>query len=452
MRDEALLKDQKLEEERRRQAKAKRQAELEGKYVIRRTIDRFELPSDPKSTGQAAFAMLGTLAARSLPRILKSFRDIGASSYVGRILLGELAIGIKKMCFDNVPAEFVRRITDMECDNLPEGFDGKTLEEAREMEHLWTHDVSQAVERWLDSMEQGQDAPASLTIISSPGGSAAMLKLVVEAFKDRHPHKPVYLYTVMSEDKSLRLRFPRLREVYAPYVAGSIIHDNRRSSPLNDLGIRMLFGAMAASPALGGQPTQFTNAFARLFDTDSSVRYATTATWTESIPVSYLAPDADEGETYVTRGSVLEQKVLRGVKTLVEETDRQSVLLPTAPAGHARYAYVILPIIPDGRYSELIKRVEANLKSWIETHADGLKVHFASIGVDVTPETTTLPIIITLLVGLDDDGTKLDEYARKLITVPQLSADTTSTIDPGSLDTEVKRRVGRPRKEEGSGN
>jgi hypothetical protein len=384
---------------------------LKGGCILRPTTDVWRR-ADGK--GQIVIAGAGGYFSRQLPYILEAYARAGAADFVGPILYIDLDDSEQRIALESIPAEFASRVVVVQCPLLSVGLNGCTVQEALGMKHLWWHDVDQGVDQWLGLMQR-EFQPAVLLSFFSSAGTAALLYPALKKYRARYPHAPVYSTTILDHKTVVRQRFPTVRELYGhdDLVRGTIIADNTRHPQQSDIAIASLFAAMTNASWLNAMPLQMWNGMSYVFPKELPIRYATVAAWGEMIPLHHIPSwHAVLPEVYYTKGALVEEKLLRGIKYVVEHPELQAVPLEAAKRGHSRLLYVIAPIIPEPHFRSIAQRVDANLAEW-KAQTDGdLLINYASLGTRMHPQLAEVPIIIVLLQPLETDGAELDDLAQ----------------------------------------
>jgi len=397
-----------------------RQQLLEGASILRPETDVWRRTA---GRGQLCIAGAGGYFSRLVPYILQTFKRAHMDDYIGAILYIDLDDAEANECLRTIPAEFADRIIVAKCPNLPVGLHGCSVEEALALRHLWGHDVQRATEQWLSVMQRNY-LPALCLAFPSSAGHAGLLYPALTAYKERYPQSPIYSTTILDSKTVVRQRFPSVRKLYYQngLVRGTIITDNIRDHKRSDASIALLYAAMTGANWLGDLPVQMWNGAADLFAKETGVRFATVTAWGEMLPVYHIPAWHDLPAVYHTKAAIVEEKILRGITSLLQHPELQAVPLEPAAKGATRLLYVIAPLIPEPFFRTVAERVDANLAAWrAETDSD-LLINYASIGAPIGPETQETPLFIVLLQPLADDGSALDGLALG-----------THTIDPKFL-------------------
>lgn len=413
-------------EKRRRFSQAKtqeqhrRQPLLEGASILWSQSDIWRRTA---GKGQICIAGAGGYFSRQLPYILETFTRAHLDDYIGAILYIELDDAEEGECTRNVPSDFADRVIVAKCPNLPVGLHGCSVEEALTLRHLWGHDVQRATEQWLSQMQRYY-LPALCLAFPSSAGHAALLYPALTAYKERYTQSPIYSTTILDSKTVVRRRFPSVRQLYHQHglVRGTIITDNTRDHKRSDAAIALLYAAMTGATWLGDLPVQMWNGVADVFAKETGVRFATVTAWGEMVPVYHIPAWHDLPAIYHTKAAIVEEKILRGITSLLEHPELQAIPLEPAAKGATRLLYVIAPLIPEPFFRTVAERVDANLAAWrAQTDAD-LLINYASIGAPMSPDTQETPLFIVLLQPLADDGSAIDGLALG-----------THTIDPKFL-------------------
>jgi hypothetical protein len=415
---------------------ARRAPQLEHSYQLRPRSDQWKVEH---GSGEIAYVELGTAAARQCPATLGYYEAIGVSNDVGGILLAELAKAERDDCLRDIPDAFRDRVTQVVCNNLPGGLHGATVEEAEQMRDMCYHDVLIATEKWLRYLDS-HTTHELLIVRASPGGHMALLPTIIATYRTRYRHKPIYLMTILDHKDVVRERFPAMRALFAQQVNGTIVLDNLHDHQRNDVGAQILFPAMSAGSLLGSLPTQIGNALSLVFARSRKVRYATLSVWAETLPVKHIPATSDLEEVYYTKSNLVEERITKGIKILIEQQELQSVPLDPAALGHTRLIYVVAPIIPDPDFTRLTARIDSNLKQWRNNTDRNLLIHYVSTGANLSSERGEVPLVIVLVQPLADDGGGLDRLARD---ANQPSPD--GLLEDTALPKKVRRLNSYPR-------
>jgi hypothetical protein len=256
--------------------------------------------------------------------------------------------------------------------------------------------------------------PAVLLAFISSGGMAGLLYPALEQYKERYVQSPIYCTTILDHKEVVRQRFPAVRQLYCTdgLCRGIIITDNTRHPGRSDTGVALLYAAMTAGAWLGEMPLQMWNGVSYVFAKERAVRYATVSVWAEMIPIYHIPAWHDIlPEVHYTKGAIVEEKIIRGIKYLLEHPELQAVPLEPAGKGHTRLIEVSAPIIPDPDFKAIAQRADANLAQWRVETDPNLLINYASIGFRMNVQTTEVPLVITLLQPLADRGEGLDGLA-----------------------------------------
>lgn len=419
---------------------AYRKSCLENGYLLRHTRDKYERA---KGNGDVAFALFGSYSTGITPDMMEEITKVGAESCVGETLLAELSDKERKQCIEDAPDFFANRVTPVVCAALPGGLQGRTIEEAEEIRHLWIKDLNDAVEVWLDNLDRnGNGRHELLLAIQSAGGHTALKEPALKKYKRRFPDKLAYVITILDQKDVTRRRFPKARRYGKEFERGVIVTDNTRNSERGDVAIQKLIAAAMIGSWAGGQPSQLGNMLAEVFPSDGNIHYATVAAWSESIPVLHIPQYENLPELFYTYKHQLYEKTQRGIKTLATSPQLQSVYLSAAPKGAMRYMYVIIPIVPDPDLSLLAHDVMKAISPWRDEFDRNLQIKFVSCGEAFDATTTKSDITMVLLQPLDDDGSKLDVLSQDGMTIKELPAPEPSQL-PATVPVTTKKR-GRP--------
>lgn len=429
---------------RREQAQAIRAQQLAGGARLRPDDDTWRRS---RGRGQISLLAIGGYASSQLPFILREFGRAGASDHIGIIYLLDLDEDAREQALASIPKGFRARIVEGRCPLIPGGGVGDPIPDVLARDHLWRQDVMEGGREWLRRIQTETEPVLLLTLLSS-GGMAAMGQPVQQAFHQRYPELPIYVTTLLDQKTIVRKRFPAVRQLYAAEsaVRGTILTDNRRYSKQSDLGIAMLFAAMVGATWMGEHPLALWNGLAYVFPTEQSGGFATISVWAEMLPVYHLpANGKDLPAVHYTKAVLLEEKAIRGIRTLMEHPELQSLPLEPAELGRTRVVCTIAPIVPSPDFQVSARRIKESLESWRATTDQDLSLQFASIGAPLMGVTET-PIVVVLLQPVAADGEMVDALAdgthtvdAKFLPAPRvtpvvrtdgyLSAKETSAID-----------------------
>lgn len=389
--------------------RAQREAQLQGCYVLRTHDDIYERTS---GNGGVAVALLGTYGSSQLPLLIDLWARMGVSSSIGGILLAQLNDEERDACLRIIQEqhpEFLSRITLMSCANLPGGFQGMNFQKAFGAQYYWEDDVTTAISNWLRYLDH-QTRHEILLVYVSPGSHSAVLPILVKQYRERYVDKPIYAVTALEDREVKRECFPDIHRALSKICSGVIINDNSRGYKETDQGNAALLSGLIAGGWISGSSLQLGNVLQEVFSPQRSSRYATTSVWMEELPVHYLEGAEGIEEIYYTKEGILQEKILRGITTIIDSPELQGMPLERADEGNTRVIMVVAPIIPEEGFSRLVQRIEGNLKSWRKVHKN-IIINFASIGTELTPTTTQSQVIVALLHPLTDDGTHIDALA-----------------------------------------
>jgi hypothetical protein len=362
--------------------------------------------------GEVAVLVVGSYAAQQLPRVLKTFEAGGCASSVGHIYLIELDGRMLATIMCEIPAIFHDRIVTARVPNFPAGMFGAPIADVLAIEEHWHLDLMEGSRRWLAKLQRAGN-PAMLVTMLSPGGHAALGRPVVEAFINQFPHAVVFGVTILDDKDVLRDRFPELRQYYQDCLLGMIVTDNRRVYKRNDLGISVLFAALAAGTWLTTKGLGIGNAAAFVFPKDQPPpRLATISVAPEMVPVfRFDAWQKYLPEVFWTRADAVEVAAMRAIKSVVEQEHLQALSLDKAGPGRVRVCCVIAPIEPEA-FAKSIARIEESLEAWRMETDPNLSIQFASIGAYFDAETDQAPLIAVLLQPLEAGADEIDGLAR----------------------------------------
>jgi hypothetical protein len=404
------------------QEKKRREELLKDTFELRQAYDDWRRT---QGQGQVAVLCTGTFAARQLPQFLTAFERASAEDHIGIILLLELSEDERDRCLRNVPTQFLSRIVHPRSELCPEGLNGARLAKAMERQEDWWHDAETAINRWL-ALLQHDTRTAVLVDIVSPGGSAILAYPATKRFRAVYPHAPVYMSTIIDHKPEVRFRFPEIRQLLCQdgLVTGTILSDNTRDSKRNDLGNALFYASAVNAPWIDDQPSSLPNLGAHIFPREchcgaAAHKYATMSVAGDTIPVYYV-PEWEHVLPFVhyTKASMAVASIQRCIRTVFEHPSLQSVPLEPVAPGHSRDIYVSAPILPR-HLQDVAERVRDNMAGYLAAKDPHVSLHFASIGVELTPTDLQAPVIAVLVQALQDDGEALDALAVGNYTVAE---------------------------------
>ena len=371
--------------------------------------------------GQLVLLVVGGYASHQLPYILQGFLRGGTQAQVGIILLVELDQNDLTSCLDSIPVEFRDRVVTVDCPLMSGGGVGDPIDVVTSRSHLWKKDLEDAVRRWLARIEH-ETRPVLLLALLSTGGMVAMGYPPLIEFHKRYRDLPIFLITMLDQKQVVRERFPATRQLFMSngLIRGTFLTDNTRHSRESDLSISLLPAAMAGANWIDEKPLAPWNSAAYLFPPEYPGGFATISTWAEMMSVDYFPAWEDVlPEVYYTKGSIFEEKVIRGIKALLESPELQAIPLEPAHKKQIRLIYVTSPLVPDPDLRLSAQRIMDNLEEWRQAEHPQLIINFASAGAPLTPDTKQTPVVITLVQPLADRGEKLDAYAQGTLNVDE---------------------------------
>lgn len=398
-------RQKKVEEARGKQ----KEALANGGIVFRPLADRRRRS---KGRGQIAMLVDGSYGLGVLPYILKAFQQIGAEGHVGLILVVELDLDHQEMALAEIPDVFHDRVIFTHCPHFSVGLSGDRIDEVWGYREKWRTSVEEHTKTWLHRMQR-ETEPGLLFTLLSPGGSAALARPPIEAFRQRYPDYPVYAATILDDKSVVRERFPQMRQFYGGLVRGWIISDNRRHLRQTDLGLSVLFAGMVGATWIGQRPLDIWNGAAYMYPKEQT-RVATLSVWGEMLPVYHVPGFEDAVDPlWYTSGPTFEEKARRGIKTVTEHPELQSLPLEPAPKGVTRITCVVAPIVPPD-LERCATNVDESLAEWREYDPD-LSIQYASTSMPLTPESTEAPMIV---VELQPIAGGLDEVEKLALGAP----------------------------------
>lgn len=381
-------------------------------YLRLRGETETEGPPGTRGRGQIAILAVGTYGARQLPGILQQFERTGAADHVGTIYLLEFDDESRTMCMGMLPETFRDRVVQGETAHFPVGFSNASVERVYEHDELWRKDVEDRADQWLRRM-QAATTPGLLLAVVSPGGMAGLGRPALDAFKQRYPHLPVYLITMLDNRQQVRNRFPTMRQLYLTpdLVRGAIVTDNRRDYKTSDDGIAYLFAGLIGATWVTDRPVTLWNSLGLIFSQDEPLRIGTLSTWIEPLPVATLQDASGELGRYIKTGLV-EEKALRGIRAVVEDPSLQALAIDPVRDGSTLICLVTVPV-DAGELQSVARMIEQRLKAWRERTGLELSIQFASAGAEVDPDINEAPLSVVLLQPLTGGAEVLDGLATQ---------------------------------------
>lgn len=373
--------------------------------------------------GQISIAAYGSYAAGILPATLMEFERAGAEQFVGPILLCELARDIREMCLEDMPPIFRDRVIQVRAPMLPGGLGGETIEEVQLQEKFWLPDVRRGAQAWLEAIDQLRavtDVNPMLNLsIMSPGGHAALGYPVTKEYHKHFPAVPVYASTILDHKTIVRSKYPDLRALYNPerLIRGYITCDNRLDQPRNDFGMAQLFSAMTAGSWLTRKHLGVLNGLNYVFPGDDPGRTGTISVWAETIPVFYLTPwEKVLPGIFYTRGGVVQEKMIRGIESVLGDVSLQGLPLERAGEGATRVLCVIGPIEPKSYRADIVE-VEERIGHALKEQDVDCTLQYASVGQPLTPQSSTAVVSVVLLQAVAAQGEEIDALARGTLPI-----------------------------------
>ncbi len=390
---------------------ARRQELLAQAGVLRPVTD---VRRRSRGRGQIAVLAAGTYSSKLFAPLSHEFVRAGAADFLNTPLLIELDAERLEMCLADMAPEVRKNLVLGTCPHFPGGLAGGSIAEVEAAYELWLPDVLDATKRWLGQMQREQaNDPAVLLVVLSPGGHTALLRPAMEAFRERYPHVPIYVVTVIDQKSPVRHRIPELHEYYNRdgLVRGFIETDNRRDYKRSDTGLAILFPALVGGSWIGSRGMDIWNAFSYIFPSSSPGRVATISVWGEPVPVYHIpAWEKSLPEVFYTTGRLVEEKAMRGIKAVVTRPELQALPLEPAPAGNVRVCCVAAPIVPEhfGRNAE---RIDEGLGPWLDAVDPDLALQYASIGMPMSQHTEQAPLVVVYLQPLAGGTDDVDLFA-----------------------------------------
>jgi hypothetical protein len=183
--------------------------------------------------------------------------------------------------------------------------------------------------------------------------------------------------------------------------------DHQRCSRLARLGSAGLIGATWVTE----RPVTLWNSLGLIFSEDQALRIATLSTWIEPLPV-YSAPDSDSAGNngqYVKTDHV-EEKVLRGIRSVVEDSSLQALALEPARDGSTLICLVTVAV-DAGDLQPIASNIEERIRPWLDRTLPELSIQFSSVGASVDPDICEAPLSVVLLQPLVEGAEALDALA-----------------------------------------
>lgn len=419
-------------------AQAKRDEALQGMV---RLISPADVPQAVAGRGQISLLVVGTYGARNLPALLNAFAQAGCASLVGNILLIELDSSERDRCIRNINPLFLSRLTVATTPNYSAGLGGDRPQDVLAASEYWSQDIKSATEKWLAGMQHDSES-ALLAALISPGGHASLGVQPMRMYLNRYSRNPAYGFTTYDEKTAVRERFPTVRSLYEDVARGIILFDNRRFPRRSDLGLCLLLASSTASASIADQTLSPVNSLAYVFDRDQGTRFATLSVFAETLPVYRLPAEGRHlPEVFYTQAARLEEKLITGIRTVIEHPELQAAPIDRSTLGKTRLVLESAPVKPQPDFQRSARRVTEAVEEW-RKHDPDIGIQFASIGFPLNAETQEVPMFVVLLQGLDADAEAVDAVA---LGAPVASKFLAVPIVPTGVKLLPKPRVARQR-------
>ena len=373
--------------------------------------------------GQLPLAIFGSKGASTVPAMLMNFERMGADSYVGPILLAELARDLRDMCIAAIPEVFHDRIFEVEAHMLPAGLGGMTIAEVHAIEKYWFREIRLATERWLEAIDRntaitGVGPVAAGTELSS-AGHAALAYYPIKMFVNRFPLAPVYAATIFDTFTGVRKRYPDISALFDPeeLVRGYMATDNQLNQSRNDFGGAHLWPAMMVGSWLTREHVGALNGLGRVFPKEDPGRTATISVWAESLPTFYIEPWKGKlPGVFYTSPQVVQEKIIRGIETVVQDESLMGLPFRKSAKGNARVLNIVAPVVPDD-FAEDIVAIQDRVGPWLKELDVDMAVQYVSTTQPLTPGGTGV-ITLVLLQGVDAGPDELKQLAEGAYPIP----------------------------------
>lgn len=395
--------------------RARRERELHGSVVLRPVDDQ---RSRSRGYFQLPLAVFGSKGADTLPATLKAFERAGAQDYVGPILLCELARDIREQCLDDMPSCFRDRVVQVEAEMLIGGTGGDSIEDVQADHKFWYRELRLYTQKWLDTIDRYRAltrvGPSMLYAELSSAGHAALAYYPIRAFRQHFPRAPVVAGAVFDARTGIRKRYPEMYALFADegLVRGYVTTDNRLDQARNDFGMSHLLPAMTVGSWLTTEHVGALNGFGGVFPREDPGRTATISVFAESIPVFHFEPwNGKLPGIYYTTPGVVQEKIIRGIESLIADDSLMGLPFERSPKGSARVLNVIAPIAPQDFQQDIVA-IQDRVGGWLKEIDVDMTVQFISMGQPLTPQSETAIVTLVLLQGVDAGPDKLEQLAE----------------------------------------
>jgi hypothetical protein len=379
--------------------------------------------SRSRGYGQVPMAIFGSKGASTVAEMLMNFERMGAEDYVGPLLLAELARDVREQCIDAIPSVFHNRIIQVEAEMLIGGLGGRSIAEAQAIEKFWFRELRMCTDRSIEAIDANRGltkvSPLALMVEMSAAGHAALGYHPIKTFTQHFPMAPVYANTILDTFPDIRERYLEMCALFDPegLIDGYNLTDNALNLTRNDFGSAHLWPAATVGKWLTTEGTGILNGFGRIFPRTDKGRTGTMAVWAESIPAYFLESASDKvpGVFYTSPG-VVQEKIMRGIETILTDTLLMALPFPPAPKGSPKSLHVIAPIVPED-FADDIAAVQDRIGSWLKELDPGVTVNFVSCTQPLHPGGTGV-ITLVLLLGVDAGPDEIEDLAKGAYSTP----------------------------------
>ena len=374
--------------------------------------------------GQLPLAIFGSKGASTVPAMLMNYERMGAESYVGPILLAELARDLREMCIAAIPEIFHDRIIEVEAEMLSAGLGGMTIAEAQAIEKFWFREIRIGTEQWIEAIDRNRAvtrvSPIALPVELSTAGHAALAYFPIKAFKKHFPLAPIYATTIFDTYTGVRKRYPDMCALFDPeqLIRGYMGSDNQLNQARNDFGGAYLWPATTLGSWLTTEHAGSLNGFGRIFPSDDPGGTATISVWAETVPAFFLEPWAGKlpGVFYTSPG-VVQEKIIRGIETIVADDSLMGLPFRKSAKGNARVLNVIAPVVPEDFRDDIIA-IQDRVGPWLKELDVDMTIQFVSTTQPLQLDGTGV-IVLVLLEGVDAGPDELRQLAECTYPVPE---------------------------------
>jgi hypothetical protein len=305
------------------------------------------------------------------------------------------------------------------------GAGGETIEEVQADEKLWFPEVRSATNQWLNAIDRYRAltrvGPPMLYAELSSAGSAAFAYYPIHTFCQHYPRSPVIAGAIFDARTGIRRRYPEMYKLFdaEKLIRGYGATDNRLNQARNDFGMIHLFPAMVVGSWLTTEHVGALNGFSGIFPRDDPGRTATVSVFAETIPVFHFDPWKGRlPDVYYTSPGVVQEKIIRGIETLIADDSLMGLPFERSAKGNARVLNVIAPIAPDDFRDDIVA-IQDRVGAWLKETDVDMSVQFISMKQPLSPESGTAILTLVLLQGVDAGPDELKQLAEGTYPVDQ---------------------------------